>query len=209
METAVRVLLGAVLGGTATWLLTRVGLRAPRWTWVVAATVAGILTGAVSFRPSHYDLGPALVSSMVAAALLAIAVCDLLERRIPNRLTYPLLVGSVCLSWIWPDRPTIAQFTGMIAAAGIVFAFAALGWALARTYQHGPAVGAGDMKLVLVLGSTLGWPLFLWALFLGSTLGGVAAVLALVTNRRTLAYGPYLAAGGLVALLWPATSPWT
>jgi prepilin signal peptidase PulO-like enzyme (type II secretory pathway) len=47
----------------------------------------------------------------------------------------------------------------------------------------------------------------LWALFLGVVAGGVGAATALARRKRTLAYGPYLVAGGLVALLLPDSSP--
>jgi predicted branched-subunit amino acid permease len=78
---------------------------------------AGALTGALSFRSGHYDAGPTGVSSLIAAALLAIAVCHLRERRIPNRVTYPLLAGTVGVAWAWPDRPANAVFMAGCAVA--------------------------------------------------------------------------------------------
>jgi prepilin signal peptidase PulO-like enzyme (type II secretory pathway) len=67
--------------------------------------------------------------------------------------------------------------------------------------------GTGDLKLLILLGAILGWPLMLWALFLGVVAGGFGAATAFARRKRTLAYGPYLVAGGLVALLLPDSSP--
>lgn len=209
MEIVVRVLLGAALGGMATWLLAGAALEAPHRGWLAFGATAGTLTGILSFRSGHYDAGPAVVSSLIASALLAIAVCDLRERRISNRVTYPVLAGALCSAWVWPDRSVGAAFIGCAVAIGIVAALVFLGWGLTRWHDRGPAFGVGDMKLVVVLGAIVGWPLIAWSLLLGTTLGGIGAAVALVVRQRTIAYGPYLVAGGLVALLWPGSSPWT
>lgn len=205
MEIVVRVLLGAALGGMATWLLAGAALEAPHRGWLAFGAAAGALTGVLSFRSGHYDAGPAVVSSLIASALLAIAVCDLRERRIPNRVTYPVLAGALCSAWVWPDRSVGAAFIGCAVAIGIVAALVVL----TRRHDRGPAFGVGDMKLVVVLGAIVGWPLIAWSLLLGTTLGGIGAAVALVVRQRTIAYGPYLVAGGLIALLWPGSSPWT
>jgi leader peptidase (prepilin peptidase)/N-methyltransferase len=62
------------------------------------------------------------------------------------------------------------------------------------------------MKLGAMLGAFLGWKALLVALFVAVVLGGLSAV-ALLASRRlarkdAIPFGPFLAIGGAVALLW-------
>ena len=70
-------------------------------------------------------------------------------------------------------------------------------------------LGMGDVKLAGLLGIVLGW--YGWEQVLAGTiaafvLGGLAAVVLLVTaraDRRThLAFGPWMIAGAVVGLVW-------
>ncbi len=131
-----------------------------------------------------FDHGPAVVSSLIASGLLVIVACDLRERRLPNRVTYPLLAGALCSAWVWPDRALGEAVNGCAVAIGIVAALVFLGWGLTRRHHRGPAFGVGDMKLVVVLGAIVGWPLIAWSLLLGATLGGIGAAVALVARQR-------------------------
>jgi leader peptidase (prepilin peptidase)/N-methyltransferase len=67
-------------------------------------------------------------------------------------------------------------------------------------------MGGGDMKLGAMLGAFLGWKLGLLALLLGVLAGGAVAVVLLLLGRKgrkdAIPFGPYLALGGAVALLW-------
>jgi leader peptidase (prepilin peptidase)/N-methyltransferase len=64
------------------------------------------------------------------------------------------------------------------------------------------ALGSGDVKLAAALGAVLGFPLALSGLLLGVVLGGVAALVLLITRRvgrkDPIAYGPYLALGAWI-----------
>ena len=67
-------------------------------------------------------------------------------------------------------------------------------------------LGIGDGKLIILLGLILGWPSLMPALFYGIVGAGLVAVVLLFTKgrRATFSYGPYLAAGGALLLLFPA-----
>jgi leader peptidase (prepilin peptidase)/N-methyltransferase len=70
----------------------------------------------------------------------------------------------------------------------------------------GGGMGGGDMKLGAMLGAFLGWKLGLLALLLGVLSGGTVAVGLLLLGRKgrkeAIPFGPYLALGGAVSLLW-------
>ena len=90
-----------------------------------------------------------------------------------------------------------------ILALGYVFFLVA--WlshaALGRT-----GLGGGDIKLAGLIGAALGPAGGLVAAFVGIMLGGVVAAGLLVSGRRHfgeyLPFGPFLAAGGIVAAIW-------
>jgi leader peptidase (prepilin peptidase)/N-methyltransferase len=67
-------------------------------------------------------------------------------------------------------------------------------------------LGGGDIKLAGLIGAVLGAGGGLVAAFIGIMVGGVAATVLLVSGRRHfgeyLPFGPFLAAGGVVASLW-------
>jgi leader peptidase (prepilin peptidase)/N-methyltransferase len=77
----------------------------------------------------------------------------------------------------------------------------------------GGGMGGGDIKLAAMLGAFLGWAGLLSGLFLGilgGALAGLLLVLVGVKRRRdVMAFGPFLAAGGLAAAFWgPSIVGW-
>jgi leader peptidase (prepilin peptidase)/N-methyltransferase len=141
---------------------------------------------------------------VLCAGLLALTSIDLRAMRLPREITYttlaigaPLLVVAALVA----DEPRrIAT-----AAAGAVLALAFMGAVYAASRG---GLGDGDVRLSPLLGAYLGWlglahvPV---GLFLGFLLGAVVGVVALVVGRagrRTaIPFGPFLAAGTVLAVL--------
>ena len=158
---------------------------------------------ALAFRPGPYSIGPATLSALILLALVALSSTDFERRRIPNKLTYPAAVFAVAVCWAWPDRSVADIALG----GGIAIAVAALMVGLGAVIGGpGLALGIGDGKLIIVLGLILGWPGIMPALFYGIAGAGVVALVLMVRKgrRATFSYGPYLAAGGAVVLLFPS-----
>jgi leader peptidase (prepilin peptidase)/N-methyltransferase len=67
-------------------------------------------------------------------------------------------------------------------------------------------MGFGDFKLLAAIGAWTGWQVLPFALILSAGLGAVIGSLALWISRRgvdtRIPFGPYLALGGIAALLW-------
>jgi leader peptidase (prepilin peptidase)/N-methyltransferase len=144
--------------------------------------------------------------TVLVAGLLAlmpgIALIDLRHRIIPNRLTYPallLFVPTVLLAWAIGDAVDPARAgIGLLLYGGILFIVAAVSGGM----------GMGDVKLAAVIGLVLG---SLGLRFVGVAaaaaivLGGLGALVALIMGRgrkSAIPFGPYLAAGAVVAGLW-------
>ena len=167
--------------------------------------LACALAGAVAFRPGHYDFGPALLTALFALALLLLASTDFERRIIPNNLSYPAIAAAAAFCWAWPDRDVQDILFGALFAAGVGAGLFLLGIAVgALLGVTATPFGMGDVKLILLIGLLLGWPVTLSALFFGVILAGVPALALMLSGRSrgVFAYGPYLAIGGLIGLLW-------
>jgi leader peptidase (prepilin peptidase)/N-methyltransferase len=162
---------------------------------------AGATLG-LAFRPGLYDFGPAALTAACLLVLVAVSSTDFERRRIPNVVTYPAFVVAMALCWAWPDRSVWDIFLGAGVGLGVGIVLVGLGIVLGGS---GMGLGVGDGKLMLLLGAMIGWPGIMPALLYGMILGGVVAVVLLVRKGRNAAfsYGPYLAAGGAIALLFP------
>lgn len=207
MDAFTQATIGVVIGGASTWFLLGWVTRGRNRERTVAALL-GALVGAASFRLGSYDGTSAALAALLAASLVSIATCDILERRIPNRLTYPSIVALLSMAWLWSDRPASAAFLGVAIAVGFLLAALLITTATQREGATTTALGLGDLKLVVVLGGhsrmvAAGVGAVPWR-----CCGGFGAAAALARRKRTLAYAPYLVVGGLIALLWPDSSPW-
>jgi leader peptidase (prepilin peptidase)/N-methyltransferase len=67
-----------------------------------------------------------------------------------------------------------------------------------------PAMGFGDVKLMGLLGAFTGCVGVIEGFFFACILGSVIGIVILVrTGSRYLPFGPFLAAGAFVVILWP------
>ena len=70
----------------------------------------------------------------------------------------------------------------------------------------GKTIGAGDVKLGAGIGAMTGFPLIIFGLVVAISIAGSAAILLLLTRTLSrddsIPFGPFLAFGGLVSLLW-------
>jgi leader peptidase (prepilin peptidase)/N-methyltransferase len=157
----------------------------------VLVALAGVVVAAL-WVPAT---GAAVATGASLQVLAAAAVVDVVEHRLPNALVgaaaIPVAV-AMAISWV-------GGTTGVV--AGALGGAALLGVPLLATHLVSPAgMGFGDVKAGAVLGGALGLidvQIAVLALFLG--LSG-SAVWALARHRRSIALGPGLVAGAVVAL---------
>jgi leader peptidase (prepilin peptidase) / N-methyltransferase len=172
-----------------------------------------IFPSSEAFDAAH---AAAYVHNFVFLCLLVVlSYVDLRYRFIPNETSsYAVGVGVVTAG--------IAQYFGWDGFGAVGFAWAAVGallWFLvfaafkflADLVQREDAIGWGDVKLVAMFGAFLGpFPGTHMAILLGSLIGSFVGVAALVVYRqRWLPFGPSLALGAAVWVLWgPAAFGW-
>jgi leader peptidase (prepilin peptidase)/N-methyltransferase len=181
------------------WLLLRGRCRrcgmhiSPRYP-VVEALTAIMAVAVVLVRHGAHDLALGLTLVVV---LVPVALIDLDHRIIPNRITGPAALVAVAIGLITRPAGVPEQLIAGAAAGGFLLVFA-------LAYPRG--MGMGDVKLAGVLGLFLGRSVgvaILVALLAGSLAGvAVMARLGVEKGRKTkVPFGPFLALGGMVALL--------
>lgn len=211
----VGAIVGAVVGwGLRGWLRPRryrledehLAIGGPLWWLVPGVGVAwAVLAARLHTRPVLI-LAAALLFAALGAALIVI---DIDVHRLPDFLVLPaypalalLLVAAAAVTGQWGSA-------GRAALAGLVLLFVYL--LLAFVSPGASGLGLGDVKLAGLQGLLLGW--FGWGtvligVYAGFILGGVLALVMLITRRAgrkdSLAFGPPMIVGTLVALLLPA-----
>jgi leader peptidase (prepilin peptidase)/N-methyltransferase len=137
-----------------------------------------------------------LIDLPFAAMLIAVADIDLEHRIVPNRILAPMAVWAVGASAV----VRTGKLPELVIAGAAAFTLLLLA---ALAYPGG--MGMGDVKLAGVMGLCLGVPVapaLLIAFFTGS-IAGVAIMLrqGAGARKKAVPFGPFLAVGGLVALV--------
>ena len=166
------------------------------WRYPIVEAATGI-----AFALAYVLLGPTpefLVAAALLGTLIAITAIDLSHQIIPDVITLPgIAIGVLANSVLPAGVGWLPSLIGVGVGGGLFFAIIIL---------SGGGMGGGDMKLGAMLGAFLGWKLGLLALLLAVLAGGAVAVALLLFGRKgrkeAIPFGPYLALGGAVALLW-------
>lgn len=186
------------------WVLLRgrcKGCAAPislRYPLIEALT--GLLFGLAAW---HFGFNAAGLGALVlVAALIALTGIDFDTQLLPDDLTLPLL-------WIGLALNTFNVYTDLKSAViGAMAGYLAL-WAVywgfkLTTGKEG--MGYGDFKLLAALGAWLGWQMLPLTILLSSLVGATVGIGLMVFARHNrnvpIPFGPYLAAAGIIALIW-------
>jgi len=148
------------------------------------------------------------VNSFHISVLILIIVTDLEHKLIFDVVTIPAAVIALLTSLVVSPAENNIRLAVVGAIAGYAI-FYLLYWVAQLIYGPGRgALGAGDVKLAMLMGAMLGFHRIFFALILGIFLGGIFSLLLLLSrrvNRETaLPYGQYLALGAIIMLIWGA-----
>jgi leader peptidase (prepilin peptidase) / N-methyltransferase len=152
---------------------------------------------------AHFGYSAALALALPYAwALLALTLIDLDTQLLPDDITLPLL-------WLGLLANLFGLYTSLSSAVlGAVAGYLVLWsvyWAF-RLIAKKEGMGYGDFKLLAAIGAWTGWQVLPVAVLVAAGLGAVVGSLMLWLTRRgretPIPFGPWLALGGIVALLW-------
>lgn len=207
-------IVGAAAGWVVRWGSVRLalleGLDPGHKTWQVYGPPVLSAIVFLAFAIAITDFPVLLVRSIFGLVLVQVIFFDFEHRLILDRVMFPsmVLAALVGLSTLvvpglglWKQAWWVGIAMGI--AAGAIFLILSLAGAALFKAE---ALGFGDVKLALFMGLLLGWPYTFTAIFYGVLLAGVVSIGVIIWRRSmkgTIAYGPYLAAGALIMLLFP------
>jgi leader peptidase (prepilin peptidase) / N-methyltransferase len=158
-----------------------------------------------------------------SAALIALAFIDLDHRILPDPITLNgIWAGMLVSTYLAQPSPLVfrlARSLGIglshprLIALGASVLGAVVGggllWGVAEAYLRFRGIegmGFGDVKMMAMVGAFLGAPLALLTIMLGSLLGSVVGLLFIryagKTREYELPFGTFLAAAGIVVVLY-------
>ena len=160
----------------------------------------GLLSGLLIWTFGSGWMG--LATLLFGYLLVAMTFIDYDTQLLPDDLTYPLLWAGLLLNIDGMFVPLQEAVIG--AAAGYLVLWAVYWLFKLATGKEG--MGYGDFKLLAALGAWLGWKMLPSIILLSSVVGAVVGICLIVFARRgrdkPIPFGPYLAAAGMIALLY-------
>ena len=172
-----------------------IGIRYP-----LVEALTGLLSG---FMAWHFGFSAAALAALVFTwALIALTFIDFDTQLLPDSITQPLIwlgllinVGSIYTPL---QSAVIGAVSGYLALWSVywLFKFA--------TGKEG--MGFGDFKLLAAIGAWLGWQMLPLVILLSSLVGAVVGISLILFAKRgrniPIPFGPYLAGGGVIAIIW-------
>ena len=199
MWTGVGLLAGAMLAMYSGTLIS--APHTARKLTIIASPLTAAVFGALAWRfGERFDLLP---FSVLAAAGVALSLIDVIEQRLPSMIIYlsTVVVGLMLVTAaILQSRESdlLRALAGMVTLTGMYLA-------VAMVSRGG--LGAGDVKLTMLLGLTLGWrgwsALLAASVFAWFTAALVWLVLWAARSQRyglKLPMGPFLLFGAMLAI---------
>ena len=196
------------------------GSISPRY--FIVELVCGLLCAFIVYR---YGLsGRAFFTVIFTFLLIPLIFIDIQHKLLPDNITYFLLWGGVLFSLFGYGINLRDSMIGVIAgylslwSVYVVFKFVT-GTAdnriekkkivayLASKYRNGrEGMGFGDFKLLAALGAWVGWQQLLSIILISSIAGTLSVIVAMSFNGGktvgAIPFGPFLAVGGWITLLW-------
>lgn len=170
--------------------------------------------------PWHYPLGEFFVAVLLTAAfwfevnyggttlwffgrsvfflaiLKVIFVTDALYGVIPTKVVYMGAIVGFIINYFFLGVPPLSMLWGALAGFGFFF--------LQYVISRGRWIGGGDVRMGVLMGVWLGWPVVLVAIFSAYILGMLYSVLHLARRTKTLKssvpFGAFLAVGTAFAV---------
>lgn len=170
----------------------------PRYPIVEA--VSGALSAWAAW---HFGFGAAGLGALLLIwALIALTFIDFDTQLLPDDITMPLLWMGLAFNLF--DAYTDLRSAVLGAIVGYLVLWSVY-W-LFKLVTGKEGMGYGDFKLLAALGAWLGWQMLPLIILLSSLVGAVVGIALIFLARHgrnvPIPFGPYLAGGGLIALLW-------
>jgi leader peptidase (prepilin peptidase)/N-methyltransferase len=146
----------------------------------------------------------ALAACVLLWMLTALTFIDVDTQLLPDNLTLPLLWAGL-LANLLGAVPEVSLRDAVIGAIAGYLTLWVVYW-LFKLIRGKEGMGYGDFKLLAALGAWLGWKALPLIILMASAVGAIIGIGLVVFKGRDhqvpLAFGPYLAVAGAIALFF-------
>ena len=138
------------------------------------------------------------------ALMIALSVIDLDFKIIPDEINFVGAVSGFIYAFFRQDLSVLDALLGAIVGSGLLFL---VGY-LYLKFRKIEGLGLGDVKLMIFIGTYVGWFGALFTIFIGSLLGAVVGILYTsifkVGDKRSfqLPFGPFLAFASIIYIFF-------
>ena len=165
--------------------------------------LGGLVAAAAIWR---FGVSPqGLAACVLLWSLLALTMIDFDTQLLPDGITLPLLWGGLIVN-LWSTF--VPLHDAVIGAIAGYLSLWSIYW-LFKLIRGKEGMGYGDFKLLAALGAWLGWQVLPVIVLLSSVVGAAIGITLIVFRGRDhsvpLAFGPYLAIAGAIALFFGQT----
>lgn len=145
--------------------------------------------------------------SILVSGLIVATFVDFEIQEIPDEVSMGGLAIGLILSAAFPSilnegsrlGSFLNSFTGALAGGATIYAMGMLGeFAFKKE-----AMGGGDVKLLAMIGSFLGWKLTLLTFFIAPIFGSVVGIILKIREGKdVIPYGPYLSLAAIFSMFF-------
>jgi len=131
------------------------------------------------------------------SSLLVITFIDIDHKIIPDMITLPGIPIGLAASFVLPDMTLKSSILGLLVGGGSLLLVA---W----TYSlitHKEGMGGGDIKLLGMIGTFIGWKGVIFTIFAASLTGTLVGIIVMLLKGKNLKFaipfGPFLSIGAM------------
>jgi leader peptidase (prepilin peptidase) / N-methyltransferase len=196
-----------LIGGNQLWLEPMTAVSPNEWPpdWGRPREWQSLSVGLACYWLWCFALAPRIWRGrrgpMVALRLIAERVRREFARP-PMRLLFAAGTAAIIAVWWFGVHAWAGLLTaliGLVASGGIVWAVRLIGTAALRR----EAMGFGDVTLMMMVGTFLGWQACLIAFFLAPFAGLIVGIMQFITRRDdVIPYGPFLCMAAAAVVVW-------
>lgn len=162
-----------------------------------------LVSGAVALG-LYYVFGLSFASLLlffISLIMIATFVYDLKHQLIPDLYIWIMLILALTYNlylYLTGDFLFNSVLIAVLVGSGFFW--------LINLVSKGNWMGLGDVKLMLVIGLVLGWPLILVQLYASFIIGGIIGLILILASKKgmknKIAFGPFLVVGFFISLFW-------
>jgi leader peptidase (prepilin peptidase)/N-methyltransferase len=145
--------------------------------------------------------------SILTCGLIVATFVDFDIQEIPDEISLGGLAVGLIFALAFPHifgsssriNALGSSLLGIIAGGGSIYLMGFFGELVFKK----EAMGGGDVKLMAMVGSILGWKLAIFTFFAAPVFGSVVGIaLKIKDGREIIPYGPFLSIAAVVSIFW-------